>query len=199
MSRDSSNAEFGARLAEAFGTESIPEIAARLGTTYQVIKNYFTGRLPAAEMLIAISKQTGISIHWLLTGTGLKRITDVTPSPSTQAPQQLMAHADRLLKAGITRTSALLLGVVIEMTLRTLSVAYTSGLKDEPPASELIEVLNLRGVITNRDRRKLVVCQVIAEKALMNPVPPTGESVSLMAAYTKEIVDGYILGLASGS
>lgn len=66
------NQKFGARLKEACASTKTAEIARKLEIPYQTVKNYLSGRLPAAEVLIAISSSTNVSIHWLLTGEGPK-------------------------------------------------------------------------------------------------------------------------------
>jgi len=52
---------------------SQPAYIARLfNISYQAAKNYLNGRLPDSNVLLAISRQTPYSIHWLLTGQGKK-------------------------------------------------------------------------------------------------------------------------------
>lgn len=63
---------FGDRLKEAYETSEIPALARKLGVTYQAAKNYVEGRIPSVEKLIDISRSTGCSIDWLLTGEGEK-------------------------------------------------------------------------------------------------------------------------------
>lgn len=63
--------DFGGRLKLAFGTPEIAEIARKLGTTYQQIKNYVEGRLPKAEVLLQIRESTNVDLDWLLTGEGM--------------------------------------------------------------------------------------------------------------------------------
>jgi len=46
-------------------------IARRLGIPHATVRNYYQdGRLPAPEVLIKIAAVTGISLNWLLLGTG---------------------------------------------------------------------------------------------------------------------------------
>lgn len=65
--------DFSRRLAESLGTDEPAEISRRLGISYQAAKNYLDGRLPSAEVLIAIAEQTDYSLNWLLTGSGAKK------------------------------------------------------------------------------------------------------------------------------
>jgi hypothetical protein len=62
--------EFAARFAEASGSTKPAEIQRLLNISYQAARNYLDGRLPDPQVLISISKKTGYSIHWLLTGEG---------------------------------------------------------------------------------------------------------------------------------
>lgn len=45
-------------------------VARRLGIPHATVRNYYQGRLPAPEVLIKIASETGISLNWLLIGTG---------------------------------------------------------------------------------------------------------------------------------
>lgn len=67
---------FVERFREAFDHESNAAIARRLNSTDATIKQWTDGnRFPLAEMLLEITRATGINIHWLLTGQGPKRIS----------------------------------------------------------------------------------------------------------------------------
>src|SRR5437660_5382382 len=61
---------FGYRLKEAFQGLPNKEIARKLGVSNSAVTTYMLGRIPPAEMLIEISRLTGRSIHWLITGEG---------------------------------------------------------------------------------------------------------------------------------
>src|SRR6185369_14691864 len=56
------------RLKEALGTDEPAKVQRKLDISYQAAKNYLQGRLPAPEVLQIIARETGYSIHWLLTG-----------------------------------------------------------------------------------------------------------------------------------
>ena len=45
-------------------------VARRLGIPHATVRNYYQGRLPAPEVLMKIAAETGISLNWLLMGTG---------------------------------------------------------------------------------------------------------------------------------
>ena len=64
--------DFAVRFAEACGTTEAARIQRLLNISYQAAKNYLSGRLPDARVLITISERTPYSIHWLLTGEGEK-------------------------------------------------------------------------------------------------------------------------------
>jgi chromosome partitioning protein len=65
---------FGYRLKEAFGGAQNKEIAHRLGLSNSAITTYMSGRIPPPETLVKISRLTGCSIHWLITGEGPKSV-----------------------------------------------------------------------------------------------------------------------------
>jgi hypothetical protein len=68
----SRTADFAVRFAEACGTGEPARIQRLLNISYQAAKNYLSGRLPDARVLITIAQRTPYSIHWLLTGEGEK-------------------------------------------------------------------------------------------------------------------------------
>lgn len=66
---------FARRLREAFDHATNAEIARRCMTTSTTIKLYAEGkRIPIGEMLLQMTRATGINIHWLLTGRGSRRV-----------------------------------------------------------------------------------------------------------------------------
>ena len=64
------NDEFILRLRTAFDNASMAVVARRLGIPHATVRNYYQGRLPAPEVLIKIATETGVSLNWLLIGTG---------------------------------------------------------------------------------------------------------------------------------
>jgi len=71
---------FPERLKEAFENASVAEIARKLGLPHATVRNYFLGRLPAAEILSRIADETKVSLNWLLTGQGPRYVaTDALP------------------------------------------------------------------------------------------------------------------------
>ncbi len=61
---------FEERLSNAFGNDSMAEIARRIKAPHATVRNYFQGRLPAPEVLIKIANETNVSLNWLLMGKG---------------------------------------------------------------------------------------------------------------------------------
>jgi AcrR family transcriptional regulator len=65
------NSEFVARLNRTFDNASMAAVARRLKVPHATVRNYYKeGRLPAPEVLIKIATETGVSLNWLLTGSG---------------------------------------------------------------------------------------------------------------------------------
>ncbi|MEO7538640.1 MAG: helix-turn-helix domain-containing protein [Pyrinomonadaceae bacterium] len=64
------NSEFVERLNKAFGNETMARVAKRLKVPHATVRNYYLGRLPSPEVLIKIAGETGVSLNWLLSGTG---------------------------------------------------------------------------------------------------------------------------------
>ena len=68
----SENFNFIERFCEVCGSTQPAEIARLLNISYNAAKNYLSGRMPDAKVLITISEKTEYSLHWLLTGKGKK-------------------------------------------------------------------------------------------------------------------------------
>ena len=73
------NIEFIQRLYTAFNNASMADVARRLKMPHATVRNYYQGRLPAPEVLIKIALETGVSLNWLLIGTGNMYAGDVAP------------------------------------------------------------------------------------------------------------------------
>jgi transcriptional regulator with XRE-family HTH domain len=63
--------DFVARFKKTFDNGSMADVARRLGVPHATVRNYYQGvRLPASDVLIKIATETGVSLNWLLMGTG---------------------------------------------------------------------------------------------------------------------------------
>ena len=70
---------FKLRLQKAFENGSMADIARRLAVPHATVRNYFQGRLPAADVLVKIANETNVSLNWLLTGSGEMYIAGSRP------------------------------------------------------------------------------------------------------------------------
>ncbi len=73
------NKEFINRLNQAFDNVSMADVARRLRIPHATVRNYYQGRLPAPEVLIKIANETGVSLNWLLIGTGERYAGHIAP------------------------------------------------------------------------------------------------------------------------
>ena len=74
------NKEFVLRLNRTFDNASMAVVARRLKIPHATVRNYYKeGRLPAPEVLIKIANETGVSLNWLLSGSGEMYGTDKPP------------------------------------------------------------------------------------------------------------------------
>ncbi len=96
--------DVGRRLMEVFGYQEISHIVFRLKTTRHEIDNVINGQsLPSTELLLGISKVTGASIDWLLTGIGPKfrpvdqPIENVGTRPASRYVVEMSVAADRAM------------------------------------------------------------------------------------------------------
>jgi len=81
--------ETARRVAEVFGYRSDREIACLLRTSCSAVNSVIEGReLPSTKLLLLIHCVTGVSIHWLLTGKGMK---SQIPSAVVFATEELAA------------------------------------------------------------------------------------------------------------
>ena len=58
------------RLMKVFDGARMSDVARRLDIPHATVRKYYHGRLPAPDVLIKIARQTGVSLNWLLLGTG---------------------------------------------------------------------------------------------------------------------------------
>ena len=68
---------FGSRLERAFVGYKKKEIADKIGVSRSAVTNYVQDRVPEPEILLNITKSTGCSLHWLLTGEGPQKISQL--------------------------------------------------------------------------------------------------------------------------
>jgi transcriptional regulator with XRE-family HTH domain len=73
------NEGFIERLRVAFDNASMAEVARRLEIPHATVRNYYHGRLPAPDVLVKIAKETGVSLNWLLMGTGERYTGEIAP------------------------------------------------------------------------------------------------------------------------
>src|SRR6185369_7527133 len=64
------NEEFQERLKKMFNFATMADIARIIEVPHATVRNYFSGRLPAPEVLMKIANATNISLNWLLLGQG---------------------------------------------------------------------------------------------------------------------------------
>lgn len=60
------------RLRELRGTATQGEWAKRTGVSQQRVSAHENGVLPSTESLIAMAEKTGVSVDWILFGTGTR-------------------------------------------------------------------------------------------------------------------------------
>jgi hypothetical protein len=68
---------FWDRLQEAFDQANAPAIAKKLNVEKQTVYKW-RKTMPSLETLLAISRSTGRSLHWLITGEGSKTVDAVS-------------------------------------------------------------------------------------------------------------------------
>lgn len=84
------------RVRDALGVKNLTEVAERLGLTTGAVSQWKTTGKISLDTLIKVSELSGVSIHWLVTGKGEKKIKQPSPplalvpfsadTPQVQAP-----------------------------------------------------------------------------------------------------------------
>jgi len=111
--------DFQQRFKKMFGFASMAEIARVIDVPHATVRNYFSGRLPAPEVLIKIANATNISLNWLLLGQG-----------EMYAAKRRSIDLNGLLEEKIDE--------LLEMKLRPQSVPVQDlGTVDSPPAFDV--------------------------------------------------------------
>ncbi len=98
------NQDFIRRLNEAFDYASMADVARRLGIPHATVRNYYLGRLPAADVLVKIANETNVSLNWLLAGRGDKYAGQLPPIGIGRFIEERIAAIidDRLAALGFT-------------------------------------------------------------------------------------------------
>ena len=109
------NFDFVQRFIEVFGNSQPAEIARLLNISYQTAKNYLSGRLPDAKVLITISEKTNYSLNWLLTGKGGKFV-------EASSAEDTLLLSDQLRKF-VRRECAELIGETLEAQVESVTAA----------------------------------------------------------------------------
>ncbi len=77
------------RVLSAYNVPDLGEVARRVGVSYQKLQHYFIGRTPIPTvLLLRLSADTRVSIHWLLTGEG-EKYPGINQAQSQQLGKQL--------------------------------------------------------------------------------------------------------------
>jgi len=87
---------FWDRLQEAFHQANAPTIARKLDVEKQTVYKWRDGTLPSLDRLLAISRSTGYSLHWLVTGEGA-RLVNSGPAEIPEKSDRRLSERDREL------------------------------------------------------------------------------------------------------
>lgn len=79
--------DFGVRLADVIGDESVNSFAKRCGVSEGSIRNYLRDKVPGADIALQIADTAGVSFEWLVSGRGSK-------TGSVQGQMQIMGDTD---------------------------------------------------------------------------------------------------------
>lgn len=75
MNKIERDLSFSSRFRKLFEFATMSEVSKRLNVPHATVRNYYHGRLPAPDILIKIANETGVSLTWLLTGSGEMYLT----------------------------------------------------------------------------------------------------------------------------
>lgn len=89
--------EFGARIREAIGDESVNAFAKRCELPEASLRGYLKGKYPTADKALRIAETSGVAVEWLVAGRGPARPLDHTP---TMTDMTLVERLDVEASAG---------------------------------------------------------------------------------------------------
>lgn len=83
------------RVLSAYNVPELSELAKLLEIPYQTLQHYFIGRTPLpTDLLLRLSKDTHVSIHWILMGEG-EKYPGVNQTQSQKLGDQLAERRER--------------------------------------------------------------------------------------------------------
>ncbi len=106
------------RFIETCGSSKPANIQRLLNISNQAARNYLSGRLPNANVLLAIAERTPYSIDWLLTGRGKKFVDQAMPAGTPLATGEMETFVRRICvevinemaeTSGISQTTSVIL------------------------------------------------------------------------------------------
>lgn len=68
--------EFGARIREAIGAESVNAFAKRCELPEATLRGYIKGKYPTADKALRIAETSGVTVEWLVAGRGPPRLIE---------------------------------------------------------------------------------------------------------------------------
>lgn len=87
-------AGFAARLRQFVGPREKSTFGAKVGVSGEMISQYLDGSLPLPDVLYEISRVTGRTMEWFLTG---RENADATPNKYANLPEKILRHVDKLI------------------------------------------------------------------------------------------------------
>jgi transcriptional regulator with XRE-family HTH domain len=124
------------RITAAFEGKSQAEIALELGVSKNVMSYWKSGKVsPRADILLKISRKTGVSIDWLLTGKEIHR----TMNPMATAEQLSLACECLDLIGTVSK-----LAVMVLRDRKLAETAYENHTRRETPLQRLSWLLSLQ-------------------------------------------------------
>ncbi len=127
--------EFGARIREAIGTESVNAFAKRCELPEATLRGYLKGKYPTADKALRIAETSGVAVEWLIAGKGPVRGQD---QASTMPDLTLIERLDVEASAGA--------GSLVENEQALDFVAFqTRWLRRKGINPAAVRLLNIRG------------------------------------------------------
>lgn len=119
---------FWDRLQEAYDQAKAPTIARKLGVEKQTVYKWRDGTMPGLETLVTISRSTGRSLHWLVTGEGPRQIEASPPLYKPTQPESGVAGDDDFRRQVRPIVIELLKEVFATLQLSTKDRAFADSL-----------------------------------------------------------------------
>ena len=178
---------FAERLRDAIGAESVRGFSERIGISEGAMRAFLKGRIPRTDDTLAISRATGVTLDWLISGLGPKHAVELGKEKNHMVLND--APGDYVMNAEFNEEYALISGYHLQVS--TGNGAAWNGEQVKRHLAFRRKWLKFRGLEPSR------LAVVFAKGDSMQPTINNGDSI-LVDTSKNQVVDGSIFVLRLG-